>query len=468
MNSKRTFSNIISVALSNCFTIFSGIIVGFIIPRILTVESFGYYKTFTLYVTYLGLFSLGIIDGIVLRYGGKDYDELDRPLFRGYFKWYTLINTIFSILFIYIGIIYFDDDLRFILLMLGLDLLAVNISGYYQQVSQITMRFKEYSWRRILQSLGNILAVCILFGMYCFKKNASYELYVILLVFINILLSLWYIWTYRDISFGKSRNIRELRPDIAALIKSGFPLLVANLCSTLIITLDRQFVNILFDTETYAIYAFAYSMLALVTVAISAISTVLYPTLKRTTIDILVKQYKSYIAIIQIIVFACILAYFPLCMFIRWFLPNYESSLSIFRVIFPGLAINSTITIVMQNYYKAFGESVEYFKKSVMVLAVSFIANVVAYSISRTALSISVASIFVMIIWYLCVDQYFVKKFSYNRKRNFGYMLCMLCGFYLTTCINNDILSMIVYILCYVVITLIYHGNMLRKLKKKG
>ena len=103
-----------------------------------------------------------------------------------------------------------------------------------------------------------------------------------------------------------------------------------------------------------------------------------------------------------------------------------------------------------------------------MILVVSFIANVVAYSISRTALSISVASIFVMIIWYLCVDQYFVKKFSYNRKRNFGYMLCMLCGFYLITCINNDILSMIVYILCYVVITLIYHGNMLRKLKKKG
>lgn len=79
--------------------------------------------------------------------------------------------------------------------------------------------------------------------------------------------------------------MRDTLPEIVHLIQIGFPLLFANLCSTLILTLDRQFVNVLFDNATYAVYAFAYNMLSLVTVATSAISTVLYPTLKRVDLE---------------------------------------------------------------------------------------------------------------------------------------------------------------------------------------
>ena len=61
--------NIIRVLLSNVATIISGIVIGFIIPKILSVRDYGMYKTFTLYMTYAGFFSLGIIDGIVLKFG---------------------------------------------------------------------------------------------------------------------------------------------------------------------------------------------------------------------------------------------------------------------------------------------------------------------------------------------------------------------------------------------------------------
>ena len=64
-------------------------------------------------------------------------------------------------------------------------------------------------------------------------------------------------------------------------MKLGMPLLLANLCSTFLISLDRQFVSMLFTTEEYAVYAFAYSMLSLITVATSAVATVLYPVFKR-------------------------------------------------------------------------------------------------------------------------------------------------------------------------------------------
>ena len=63
--------NIIAVAFSNCTNIIAGVVVGFIIPKILSMDDYGYYKTFTLYTTYIGLFNLGLADGIVLKYGDK-------------------------------------------------------------------------------------------------------------------------------------------------------------------------------------------------------------------------------------------------------------------------------------------------------------------------------------------------------------------------------------------------------------
>ena len=82
MESKGLARNIIKVGISNLFTILSGIIVGFVIPKIMGLEDYGYYKTFTLYVSYVGLFHLGFIDGIYLKYGGVSYDDFDKCQFQ--------------------------------------------------------------------------------------------------------------------------------------------------------------------------------------------------------------------------------------------------------------------------------------------------------------------------------------------------------------------------------------------------
>ncbi len=46
--------NIFGVAVSNVISIVGGIIVGLLLPKVLPVEDYGWYKTFTLYTAYLG------------------------------------------------------------------------------------------------------------------------------------------------------------------------------------------------------------------------------------------------------------------------------------------------------------------------------------------------------------------------------------------------------------------------------
>lgn len=459
MKNKKIIKNIFMVALSDFSTIFSGVLIGFILPKIMSVENYGYYKTFTLYCTYTGLFSLGIIDGIVLKFGEKDYEDLNRRKFRSYFKWYLAIHIIFCCIFIGIGINVNSAEYRDILIFLGMYIIAGNITGYFQQLSQITQRFKEYSVRKLLQSIFNIALICGLYILFLNGYEIDYKIYIFLWVIINILLSIWYMFTYRDIIFGASKSCEDTAGEIVKLIQNGVPLLFANLCSTLILTLDSQFVSVLFDTRTYAIYAFAYNLLSLVTVATSAISTVLFPAMKRTDKQNLNHNYSKMVSIILILIFGIIAIYFPLCIFIKWFLPQYTGSLIIFRVIFPGIAISSAVTVIMHNYYKVSGKNFLYFKKSFITLIISAIANIIAYRLFRTSVSISVASIVTMVFWYIFVDSYFTKNKKCNPTQNLIYILGMLIIFYSISSMKNSYSSCVIYCIMYIVFTAIMFKN---------
>lgn len=453
MKNNKIVKNIITVAISNSTSIISGVIVGFCIPKILSVQDYGLYKTFTLYTTYLGFFSLGIIDGIVLDYGNFDYEKINKRKFRSFFKWYCLVHLLGLCCLTLLSIFSADKEMRFILFALGIDMVCVNITGYFQQISQFTRRFKEFSSRKIIQSLSNIITVVILWGL-SYRGNAiGYQSYVTAVVLINIILTLWYVVSYQDIVFGESVALLGTANELIHLVKIGFPLLFANLCATLILALDRQFISVLFDKSTYAIYAFAYNMLSLVTTATSAIAVVLYPYLKRATKQEMLAHYPRLLAIMLVGVFFSNAIYFPLDRFVRWFLPKYVSSLAIFRIIFPGLAISSSITVIMHNYYKALGDNFLYFLKSIIVLIISAITNWIAYKCFGTTASISIASIITMFFWYIIVDIHFEKKYQINNRKNFFYLLLMVTSFYIFSGVGSLWLGFLGYAFLFTSVT---------------
>ncbi|MXQ48389.1 oligosaccharide flippase family protein [Streptococcus pneumoniae] len=465
MKANRHLKNFLGVVLSNISTILSGVFIGIIIPKILSVEGFGFYKTFTLYVTYIGFFSFGIIDGIVLEYGGNDYDELDRPKFRNYFKWFLLVNLLSSFFIILLSVILFKNNQRFIFIAIAINLVIVNISSYFQQLSQITQRFKEYSLRRIIQSILNIILVLLCFLIYKNSGSIDYKLYVMLVLLINLFLTLWYINTYKEIVFGDSLPLFETKSDIKYLMTIGIPLLIANICSVLIVTLDSQFVNILFPTAEYAMYAFAYNLLSLITIATSAISTIIYPILKRTDEVSMEQNYGFLISAVIIVVFAALIIYYPLYLFVQWYLPNYLPSLTIFRIIFPGVVLTTPIVVVMHNYYKALKKSDEYFKKSIIIILLSIIANMIAYYIFETTVAISYASVIVLFVWFVYVENKFVFEYNYSPYKNLSYIIILVLSFYICSSFKQIILGCVVYAITYVVLTMIYFYNQIKNLK---
>ncbi len=458
MSSKAAFKNIIKVSASNIIKLLSGVLVGFLLPKIIGVADYGYYKTFTLYASYVGLFHFGLSDGIYLKYGGKNFDELNKEEFRMFSSSIIILESLVSFLTFLVTFFLLLGEVRFIFFCLAVFLFVNNITSYFQMISQITGRFDELSLRNVVQSLLTCLSLVFLWICHhFFDARLSYKVYTVVHVSIMGFLFVWYLITYKDIVFGKRIKIWPSKKCLLGLIKIGLPLMVANLTSTLILTLDRQFVNILFDTSSYAVYAFAYNMLSLITTALIAISTVLYPLMKRKNQGELVKNYSLVLSCFLVFVFACLLAYFPLGVFVKWFLPKYVESLPVFRVILPGLAIQSAITIVMHNYYKTLNKNLEFFIKSLIVLVLSGIANYVAYILFKTTIAISVASIIIMSIWYLLIEEFFVRSFRVKWIKNLSYMVVMTTGFYLITMWQLWWASMLVYFAALVSVTYLFY-----------
>lgn len=455
-NSKAIMS-IFNVSVSNLIKLLSGVLAAFLIPKIMGIEDYGVYKTFTLYATYVGVFQIGFTDGIYLKYGDKNFNSLDKNKFSCFSLFFIGSQLLFCFIFFCVGLFFFNGKYQFLVLSLALFLLTTNSIAYYQMISQITLRFDELSIRNIVQSLLNSLSIVGLFIIYKYKTELiSFEWYIIIVITINSVLLIWYMVTYRSITFSKP-TISGAMTEIISCIRYGLPLMIANLCSTFILLVDRQFVNILFDNETYAIYAFSYNLLALITTVTSAISVVLYPTMKRESIDKLILEYPYFCGCLSIFIFACCFFYFPMTRFIGWFLPQYVEALPIFRIVLPGLAFQSIITIVMHNYYKNSLKEVLFFFKSVIILILSIIANIIAFHVFKTPTSISIASIIVMLVWYISIERYLIREYKVKYKNNFGYLCLMSVVFYLASChILLWWLNMVLYLFVYGIITLIF------------
>ena len=60
-----------------------------ILPKIFPVESFGYWSVYWFYTSYVGIFCLGFNDGIYLKFGEYNYEELPHKLIRSAVRLFT-------------------------------------------------------------------------------------------------------------------------------------------------------------------------------------------------------------------------------------------------------------------------------------------------------------------------------------------------------------------------------------------
>lgn len=227
----------------------------------------------------------------------------------------------------------------------------VNTATYYKFFSQAVMRFKELTIRNVIQALLQIIFV---FGLFLASKteliDVDGKLYIITIILIDATLFMWYLCTYSDITFGKKKPIRFRQT--ASYFSRGILLTFAYQISHFIFVMDSQMVSFLCDVNTYALYAFAYSITNLISSTVNAVSTVMFPSLKQLDEKNAVRKFSGLLSSVSILTFVVLIGYYPVMWIINIYLPEYKEAGMYLKVIMPGLAISSCINIIIFTYYK--------------------------------------------------------------------------------------------------------------------
>ena len=109
----------------------------------------------------------------------------------------------------------------------------------------------------------------------------------------------------------------------------------------------------------------------------------------------------------------------------------------------------------MYNIYKKFDKTRIYFLITIGTFVLSFVTNLIAYFWFKTPISISIASIITISIWYIVTEFIIIKKFKINVLMTYIYIIICMVVFYLVTLINNVFIGFGVYFVSILLISFI-------------
>lgn len=85
VKNKEIMTNINYILISNVISVSISVLITLFLPKYMGLEEFSYWQLYVFYSTYIGILHIGLADGIYLRYGGDEYDKLNKNKFFSQF-----------------------------------------------------------------------------------------------------------------------------------------------------------------------------------------------------------------------------------------------------------------------------------------------------------------------------------------------------------------------------------------------
>lgn len=449
MNIKKSIFKVFS---TNFLQVISSLIVGFIVPNILSIDGYASLKTFTLYVSYIGLLHFGYFDGLYIKYGGKKYEQLNFKELKGEHIFSVCLETIVMILIIFLGVI----NNNVVIILFGISILPINMSTFFKGIFQATGEFEKYTRiikiYTIIYTISNIILALIL-------KYDNYILYCV-----AIILSNFFALIFFEIRFLiKTKNVQAKFPkDFWKIMKIGSIMLLGNIIVVGLFGIDKWFVKLFLSTDDFAYYSFAVSMLNIINTLVNAISVTFYNYLFENNSKEKINMLKKYL--ISLGGFAS-LAYFPLAFIVTYFIKKYIPSLDIIAITFAVFPYMILINALYVNLYKVNKNEKHYFKVVLGVLLISIIYNTVALLIFKDTTSIAMATLLTLLTWviYSTID---LKNVTSDKKM-YIYLIGITIIFLICANVFNWLIGGIIYFITYIIYTWIINKEVLIDLKNE-
>jgi len=449
-----------SAAANLVSAIVSGVLV-LIVPKLLDTTNYGYWQ-FSLFLgTYVGYFHFGLADGVYLRYGGIDYNKLDKKNLFSQFWFLFFMEIVVAICIIGISwLIEPNADKKLLFLVFAFSCILQLPATYLRLILQTTGRVEVYAKNILVEKLSYGLFVI---GLLLIRKD--YKILLIADILSKIVSLVQITIRCNDIVIIKGYiiNWKSTLKEAYENLNIGSKLLIANLSSALIVGIIRIIIENVWSIEIFGKISLTLNVSSLLMILINAVSVVMFPLLKRMKEEEWSNNYQILNLILLVLSFTMLLCFFPLKLIFDAWLPNYREGLKYMAILFPMCIYEGKTSMLLNTYLKALRKEKQLLFINVISLlvscALSSISAFILHNLSLTVISIVIS----LCIRCLLAEFVLSKYIEFDCRKNLIIELLIPLIFITSNWCFTMGVAFVIYLLVYL-IYLYYMKNELKKL----
>ena len=164
------------VLMVNILNLIFRLLLNFLMPKYLDVDVYADYKFYQLLVGYIGMLHFGFVDGVYIKFGGKDMKTISEDEIGQSLTSLLVMESIVTVIVVIIGIIIHQP----VVLVAATAIISTEVMWLFQYIYQATGEFKKYGR---ITSLYVILLFAFISFLMLIRSQNSY-LYMLSLIHI--------------------------------------------------------------------------------------------------------------------------------------------------------------------------------------------------------------------------------------------------------------------------------------------
>lgn len=459
---KKILKNLNYTISANFLVLGISIILNLIVPKFVGVKTYSLWQLYVFYSGYVGFFHFGWLDGIYLKIGGAEYEDLDKQNLGTQFWYLTIFQTIIGLLLIAYTVIQpASNDKSAILIFTALNLIITNIKYFSLYILQSTNRIREYAQI----SRGDRYIYIVTVGIYLLLQGRSFLPLIALDVISKMIMLLWGLIKIRDMLFIKILPIKTVFGEIWDNIKIGSNLMISSIAGMLILGINRVMVEQKWSIETFGKLSFTLSISNMFLTFINAVGVVMFPLLRRTKREKLPSLYIDIRNIFVPITYSVLLFFIPIkVMLMRW-LPEYSESIKFMGILFPIVIYEGRMALLVSTYLKTIRKEKMILLSNIATLMISsflsFISIYLLNNIYFAVITIIVSLAFRCIL----AEKFLIDVLKTNLKISFLGESLLTMLFIMSNMIFNSFISFIMYVVSFSLYCLVIRRNFIKSAK---
>lgn len=400
-----------SAVLTQAVILGLSFITGFILPKYMGPEKYGYWQIYIFYLSFINIFGLGFNDGFALFYGGYKYEALPFKRIRSSVRVFYLYLIAVTIVLFTAASLISDAPKKQIFMMLAVNVplaclqffvltafLSVNRTSVYNGLNLLAKVLATGFFTTLL--LINITSVNYMMG----AETAARAIVTVICLFVG-----------RKFLFGRDADFRLGHHEFHEKTKYGINIMLGIIAATLIPVAGRLVVEHTHTVAEYGLYSFATSLLTIIIAFTNTAGVVIFPVLKTLPEKHLPFYYAKLSFLCSCLIYVAYVVYIPFILLVRNFMPAYIPILSYMYILLAMCLSLGKVHLLIIPYFKALRFERAFLVYNILGVAAMLASTFAAQTIFNSMEAVAVATTTVLTVWFYLAESYLLKKMNIKR-----------------------------------------------------